>query len=186
MLHQTVHAPDPTNGSSTSATNTMNSGTPPIVIPLQRETRGALSEMHWIYRTATPPPGSELPNLIPTNHSSISARNPRCPLRNALDLQDGCTTSRHYCSRRSGTDDTNTTRKFHPRRKHQIRNSNISAILVYVRPVSRYQVPGIQNFSVTTFPEQMKLYEIPCPSYTRKFIPLQAFHDPLNESVPFR
>ena len=164
----------------------MNSGTPPIVIPLQRETRGALSEMHWIYRTATPPPGSELPNLIPPNHSSISARNPRCPLRNALDLQDGCTTSRHYCSRRSGTDDTNTTRKFHPRRKHQIRNSNISAILVYVRPVSRYQVPSIQNFSVTTFPEQMKLYEIPCPSYTRKFIPLQAFHDPLNESVPFR
>ena len=29
---------------------------PPIIIPLQRETRGALPEMHWIYGTVIFPP----------------------------------------------------------------------------------------------------------------------------------
>ena len=29
---------------------------PPIIRPFQRETRGALSEVHWIYGTVTPPP----------------------------------------------------------------------------------------------------------------------------------
>ena len=53
---------------------------PPIIRPFQRETRGALSEVHWIYGTVTPP--------HPTNHYPTSARNTRCPFRSALVLRD--------------------------------------------------------------------------------------------------
>ena len=49
MLHQTVHAPDHTNRSSISATDTMNSGTQPIVIPHQPIALSATSEVHCFY-----------------------------------------------------------------------------------------------------------------------------------------
>ena len=143
MPHQTVHAPDPINDSSTTATNTMNSSTQPIVIPLQRERRGALPERHWIYRTATPP-GTKLHYVIPTNHSPISARNTKCPLWNAVVLQRqlhpprGTTIARDVPVLSIPIPLENST--FHSRRKYQIRNSNISAMLVHVRSVNRYQV----------------------------------------------
>ena len=49
MLHQTDRAPDPTNRSSISATNTRISGTQPIVVPHQPIALGATSEVHWFY-----------------------------------------------------------------------------------------------------------------------------------------
>ena len=49
MLHRTVHAPDPINRSSASATDTRNSGTQPVVIPHQPIALGATSEVHWFY-----------------------------------------------------------------------------------------------------------------------------------------
>ena len=70
------------------------------------------SALDW--RDGYTPPGTKLPNLIPTNHSPIFSRNTRFPLWIGLDLHDGYTSSpRYYCSRCSGTDDTNNTRKFH-------------------------------------------------------------------------
>ena len=66
LRNQTVHVPDPTNHSSTSAGNTrcplsevhwiygtvICSPHRLIIIPLPRETRGALSEVHWFYATS--------------------------------------------------------------------------------------------------------------------------------------
>ena len=56
-------SPNPTNHSS-----------------LQRETRGVISEAHWIYRTVTSP--------HPTTHYSPSAKNPGCHPCSTLDLRD--------------------------------------------------------------------------------------------------
>ena len=77
MLHQTEHAPDPTNHSSTSALSLKCIGfglklphlIPPIIIPLQRETRCALSEVHWIYGTAISPPTP--PIIIPLPRKAV-------------------------------------------------------------------------------------------------------------------
>jgi len=72
MLHPTVHAPDPTNRSSVSATNTRNSGTQPIVIPHQPVALGATPEVHWFYglclSISIP---HDFPGIDDTPHSKI-------------------------------------------------------------------------------------------------------------------
>ena len=40
-------------------------GTLPIVLPLQRETRGVLSSVHWVYRTAISPSQPTIITLQP-------------------------------------------------------------------------------------------------------------------------
>ena len=61
---QNIEFPDAKNAYSIPATKLLRL-IPPIILPLfQRETRGALSEVHWIYGTViSPPPDQSLSHL---------------------------------------------------------------------------------------------------------------------------
>ena len=123
----------------------------PSMVQAPNQSLSHFSEKHEVpslkgigFTGRLPPPGTKLHYVIPTNHSPISARNTKCPLWNAVVLQRqlhpprGTTIARDVPVLSIPIPLENST--FHSRRKYQIRNSNISAMLVHVRSVNRYQV----------------------------------------------